>query len=65
MKEKNFMVDDYILMKVFHKIERIICIEHFHNTKILMGTDDKLPEDITVKIVVILVTCIIKDDDKV
>ena len=28
----------------------------------LVDTDDKLPEDVTLKNVVILITCVIKDD---
>ena len=33
-------------------------------TKILVDTDDKLPDDITLKNAVILMTCVIKDDGK-
>lgn len=32
--------------------------------KILTDTDDKLPDHITLKIVMILVTCVIKDEDE-
>ena len=35
-----------------------------NNTKILINTDDKLPDDVTFKNVVILMTCVIKDDNK-
>ena len=41
------MVDDYIRNKVLHKIKEIIDIE------ILIDTDDQLPDDITLKNVVI------------
>ena len=41
MKEKNLKVDDYVLNKVLHKIKRLIGIGHFHNTMILIDTDDK------------------------
>ena len=33
-------------------------------SKILIDTDDKLPDDITLKNVVMLMTYVIKDDDK-
>ena len=53
-----------MLDKVSGKIKEIIGTEEFHNTKILIDTDDKLPDDITLKNVVILMTCVVKDDDK-
>ena len=56
--------DDYMLDKVLDKIKKIIRIEKFGDTKIVIETDDKLPDDITFKSVVILITCIIKDGDK-
>ena len=46
------------------KIKEIICIEKFDDTKVLTETDDKLPDDITFKNDVILMTCVIKDDDR-
>ena len=46
------------------KIKEIICIEKFDDTKVLIETDDKLPDDITFKNDVILMTCVIKDDDR-
>ena len=52
------MVDDYILDKV------LVDIEKFDDNKILIDTDDKLPYDITLKNVVILITSVIKDGDK-
>ena len=55
---KYLMIDDYMLDKVFEKIKDIIGI------KILIDMDDKLLDDITLNNVVILMTCIIKDDDK-
>ena len=36
-------------------------IEKFDNSKILADTDDKLSDDITLKNVVIIITCVIKD----
>ena len=58
------MVDNYMLNIVLDKIEKITGIEKFDNTKILIDTDDKLPDDITLKNVVILITCVIKDNGK-
>ena len=46
------------------KIKEILVIEKFDNTKILIDADDKLPNDITLRNVLILITCIIKDDNK-
>ena len=42
------MVDDYVLNKVLEKIEEIIRTD----TKILIDTNNKLPDDITLKNVV-------------
>ena len=43
------MVDDYMLEKVLDKIKEIIGIEKFDDAKILIDTEDKLPDDITLK----------------
>ena len=53
------------LDKILAKIKKIIGIERFDDTKILIEIDDKLPGDVTLKNVVILITCVIKDEDKV
>ena len=59
------MVDGYMLNKVLNKTSKIKDIEHFDKTKFLIDTDDnELIDDITLKTVVILNTCIIKDADK-
>ena len=58
------MVDDYILDIKLRKIGKIIGIEKFDNTKILINTDDKLPDDITFKNVAILITSVVKNDGK-
>ena len=50
--------------KVLDKIKEILVIEKFDNTKISINADDKLPNDITLRNVLILITCIIKDDNK-
>ena len=47
------MVDDYIPNKT-DKIKDIIGTEKFNDTKILIDTDDKLPDDITFKKFVML-----------
>ena len=52
------MVDDYILDKVLNKIKKL------DDAKILVHTDDKLPDVITLKIVLIIMTCVIKNGDK-
>ena len=64
MKKKYLIIDDYRLDKVWDKIKEIISIDKFDNAKILIDTYDKLPDYITFKNVVILMTCAIKDDVK-
>ena len=64
MRGKYLTIDDYVLDKVLDKTEEIIDIEKFDDTKILIDTDDKLPDNITLQNAVILMTCVIKDDDK-
>ena len=51
------MVDDCMLDKVLDKIKEIIDIEKLNNTKNSIATDDKLLGDITLKNIVILMTC--------
>ena len=41
-----------------------IGIEKLDDTKILIDTDDKLSDDITLKNDVILMACVVKDGDK-
>ena len=50
------MFGDYMLNKLLDKVKEIIGIEQFDNTNILINTDDKLSDDITLKKVVILMT---------
>ena len=45
------------------KIKEIIGTKKFDDINILINTDDNLPGDITLQNV-ILITCILKDDDK-
>ena len=62
--KKSFMVDDYIQNKVLDETEEIIGIEKFDYIKISIDTDDKkLLDGITLKNVVIWITCDIKDYD--
>ena len=58
------MVDDYMWIKVLDKKEEIIDIEKLDYTKILIDTNDKLPDDITLKNVMLWITCDIKGNDK-
>ena len=44
-----FMVNNYMLDKVLDTIREIIGIEKFDDTKISIDLDDKLPDDITIK----------------
>ena len=62
--KKYLMVDGYMLNKTLDKIEKIIDIEKFDDFEILIDTDDKLPDDVILKNAVILMTYVIKDDDK-
>ena len=45
-------------------MEKIIGIEKFDDTKILIDIDSKLPDDITLKNVVVLMTCVIKEGNR-
>ena len=61
---KYLMVDDYMLYDVLDTVKEIICIDEFHDTKIFIDTYDELLDDSTLKNVVILITCVIKDGNK-
>ena len=59
------MINDYYLLnEVLDTIKEILGTEKFDSTKTLIDTDDELPENITLKSVVILMTCVIKNDSK-
>ena len=60
-RKKYMMVEDYMVGRVLNKIKKIIDIEKFDDTKILIETDDKLSDDINLKKFVISMTCVIKD----
>ena len=63
-RKKYMMVNDYMLYKVLYKIKYRIGIEKFDDTKILIGTDDKLPDNITFKNALILMMGVTKDNGK-
>ena len=63
-EEIYLMVNYYMLDKVLEKIKETTGIIELDDTKILIHTDDILPDYITLKNVVILTICIIKDDGK-
>ena len=46
------------------ELKKIISIEKFDDSKILIDADDILPDYITLKIVIPLMASVIKDDDK-
>ena len=46
-RKQYVIVHDYMLNKVLDKIIEVIGIEKFDDTKILIDTYDKLPDDIT------------------
>ena len=58
------MVNYYMLDKVLDKIKESIGNVKIDNTKILINTDDKIPDQTTVKNIVILITCVIIDNAK-
>ena len=58
------MVNEYMLDKVFDKIKETIGIVKLDDTKIVIDTDDKLSNYITLKNGVTLIACVIKDDAK-
>ena len=53
-----------MLDNVLDKIKELTGIEKFDDTKILIDKDDKLPDDINFKNVVILITCVMRYDSK-
>ena len=49
-EEKSFLiVDNYMLEKLLEKIKEIIGIDQFDDTKVLIETDVKLPDGITLR----------------
>ena len=49
---------------MLNKTKEVKSIEKFDDTIILIETDDKFTDDITLKYVVILITCVIKNGGK-
>ena len=47
--KKHLMVDGCMINKVLSKVKEVTGIEKFDNNEILIDTDDKLPDDITLK----------------
>ena len=60
MKKKQVMINYNILDKVLDKITEIIDLKKFNDIKTLIVTDNKLPDDINFKNIVILMAYIIK-----
>ena len=56
-RRKYLMVDDYMLDKVLDKIKDITGTETFDGTQLLIDTDDKRPNDNTLKNVMIIMAC--------
>ena len=55
--KRYLLAEDYMLYRILDKIKEIIGIAKFDDTKILIDTDDKLSDNITLKSVLILITC--------
>ena len=62
--KEYLIVGNYVLDKVLGRFKKIIDIEEFDKTKILIDTDDILPDNITFRNAVVLITSVIKDDGK-
>lgn len=45
-------------------IKEITYVEKFVDTKIFIHTEDKLSDNVTLKIVMMLVACVVKDESK-
>ena len=58
------IVDDYIIDKVLEETKEITGIEKFGYTKILIDTDDKLWDNITLKDVLVVMISVMKDGNK-
>ena len=58
------MIGDHMLDGVLDKIKVIIDIKKFGETKILIDTDDKLADEVNLRNVAVLISCIMKNDDK-
>lgn len=56
-RRKYLVADDYMLDKVLDKIKDITGTETFDGTQLLIDTDDKRPNDNTLKNVMIIMAC--------
>ena len=54
-KSKYLIVNDSVLNEVLDVIEKNVGIEEFANIKILIETGNKLPNDITLKDVILMI----------
>ena len=61
-RKKYLMTDDCMRNKELGKIKMIIDIGKFGDTKILIDTDDKLADEVTLTNIVVLISCVKKDD---
>ena len=61
IKTKNIAI---MLNEVSDGIKKVAGIKEFDNTKPLIDASDKLPADIIVKDILIVITCAIKDNNK-
>ena len=57
------MVDEYILEHMLEKSKEIKSIEKLDDTEILIDIDDTLGDEITLKNVVMIISCIMKNYD--
>ena len=62
-RKKYLVVDGNIIDKSLDKIKERIDIKNFDATKMLIKTDDKFSEDVALKNIVRLITCVIRDGD--
>ena len=66
INDKNQRHEAKKYLKLYDKMLGKVTIDivKLDDTKILIKTDNRLPEYITLKHVVVLITCHVKDDDK-
>ena len=57
------MVDEYILEHMLEKSKEIKSIEKLDDTEILIDIDDTLGDETTLKNVVMIISCIMKNYD--
>ena len=61
---KTYLETDDMLNRVLDKIKMMIGIEKFKNYKILIDTEKSLAYEVTLKNVMISISCVVKADDK-